>query len=148
MNTIPEGYHSLTPYIVVRDAAGAIELYRKALGAAEDSRMSLPNSDKIMHACLQIGSSKLFLCDENPEQGMPAPKDANSGSKFYLYVDDVDAQHKQAIAAGMTEVSAPMDMFWGDRMSVLTDPYGHTWDLATHIRDVSEEEMTAAMSQM
>ena len=110
--------------------------------------MTLPGTDKIMHACLQIGSSKLFLCDENPDQGMFAPKDASTGSKFYIYVDDVDAQHKQAVEAGMTEISAPMDMFWGDRMSVLTDPFGHTWDLATHVRDVGEEEMAEALAQM
>lgn len=148
MSTIPEGFHSITPYIVVSDAAVAIDLYKKALDATGENRIMMPGSDKIMHACLQIGSSKLFLCDENPEQGMLAPKDVSTGSKFYVYVDDVDAQHQQAIAAGMTEVSAPMDTFWGDRMSVLTDPYGHTWDLATHLRDVSEEEIAAAIAQM
>ena len=148
MNTAPEGFHSITPYITVNDAAAAIDLYKKALNATGDMRMTLPGTDKIMHACLQIGSSKLFLCDENPDQGMFAPKDASTGSKFYIYVDDVDAQHKQAVEAGMTEISAPMDMFWGDRMSVLTDPFGHTWDLATHVRDVGEEEMAEALAQM
>lgn len=148
MSTIPEGFHTITPYIAVNNAAEAIELYKNALDATEDGRMMMPDSDKIMHACLQIGASKLFLCDENPEQGMPAPKDVSSGTKFYVYVDDVDSQHQQAVVAGMTEISAPMDMFWGDRMSVLTDPYGHTWDLATHVRDVTEEEMAEAMAQM
>lgn len=148
MSTTPEGFHSITPYITVSNAAAAIDLYKKALNATDDMRMMLPGTDKIMHACLQIGSSKIFLCDENPDQGMLAPKDASTGSKFYIYVDDVDAQHKQAVAAGMTELSEPMDMFWGDRMSVLTDPFGHTWDLATHVRDVGEKEMAEALAQM
>ena len=148
MATRPEGFHAVTPYLVVADAAGAIDLYEKALGATEAHRMPLPGTDKIMHACVTIGDSKVFLCDELPGQGMLAPSGAGAGSKFYVYVDDVDAQHGQAVASGMTEISAPMDMFWGDRMSVLNDPYGHTWQLATHIRDVSEEEMAAAMAEM
>ena len=79
---------------------------------------------------------------------MFAPKDGQSGAKFYLYFDDVDARHQRALAAGMSEQSAPMDMFWGDRMSVVQDPFGHTWQLATHVRDVSEEEISKAMEEM
>ncbi len=148
MSKTPECFHTITPYIAVSNADAAIALYKSALNAQEEVRMTLPGSDRVMHACLQIGSSKLFLCDENPEQGMPAPKDTTCGSKFYLYVDDVDTAHQRAVAAGMIEISAPMDMLWGDRMSVLVDPFGHTWDLATHVRDVSEAEMAQAMVNM
>ena len=148
MSKTPEGFHTITPYIPVSDGAAAIETYKAALGAEELMRMPTPGSDRIMHACLQIGTSKLFLCDEYPDNGMPAPKNGSGGAHFYLYVDDVDAQHKTALAAGMTETMAPTDMFWGDRMSQLTCPQGHHWMLASHVRDVSPEEMAEAMSQM
>ncbi len=146
MPAIPEGFNTITPYIAVSNGNAAIELYEKALSAEAKNRMMMPGTDKIMHSCLQIGSSKLFLCDGN--DNMPAPKDGERGASFYLYFDDVDAQHKQAVAAGMTEVMAPTDMFWGDRMSTLKDPFGHSWSLATHTRDVSEEEMAKAMKAM
>ena len=148
MKNIPEGFHSVTPYLVLKDAAGAIELYTAAFGATSVNRMMMPGSDKIIHACLQIGSSKIFLCDEDPQQGMLAADDPDKGPRFYVYFDDVQQQHQQAVSAGMTEVSAPMEMFWGDAMSVLKDPYGVNWSLATHVRDVSEEEMAEAMAQM
>ena len=96
--------------------------------------MLMPGTSKVMHACLKIGSSKLFLCDEN--ENMKAPKGGAGGSQFYLYAADVDASHKQAKAAGMKELAAPSDMFWGDRMRSLLDPFGHRWDLATHVRDL------------
>ena len=148
MSSIPEGFQTITPHIVVSDGAKAIDLYKPAFEAEEIARVLTPGTGKILHACLQIGSSKLFLCDEVPEQKMLAPKGAESGAKFYLYFDDVDAQHQRAVAAGMIEQSAPMDMFWGDRMSVVEDPFGHTWQLATHVRDVSDEEIAKAMEQM
>ncbi len=97
-----------------------------------------------MHACMDIGTSKLFLCDEMPEQNMLA----GEGARFYLYFKDVDAQHRQAVDAGMKEISPPADLFWGDRISVVADPFGNEWTLATHVRDVSEEEMAEAMKQM
>ncbi|MGI9384175.1 MAG: VOC family protein [Methyloligellaceae bacterium] len=148
MSSTPEGFHTITPYVAVASGAEAIETYKAALGAQELMRMPAPDSDKIMHACLQIGTSKLFLCDEYPEKGMMAPKNGAGGAHFYIYVDDVDAQHQVALAAGMTETMAPDDMFWGDRMSELVCPFGHHWTLATHVRDVSPEEMAEAMSQM
>lgn len=147
MSGQPEGFHTITPYIAVDGASRAIDVYRRGLGAEELMRMPEPGTGRIVHACLQIGSSKLFLCDEIPEQGMVAPKEGVGGSHFYLYCDDVDAQHRTGLAAGMIEVSAPMDMFWGDRTAVLRDPFGHVWTLATHVRDVSEEEMAAAMKE-
>ncbi len=144
MSKIPEGFHTITPYLVVKDADKAIELYSSAFDGVEAMRMPAPDGKKIMHACMQIGSSMLFLCDEMPEQQMLA----GDGARFYLYFDDVDAQHKQAVDAGMKEKSPPADMFWGDRMSVVTDPFGNEWTLASHVRDVSEEEMAEAMKQM
>jgi PhnB protein len=142
---IPEGFHTITPYIVVSSGEAALKHYEKALGANVLHKMLMPGTSKIMHACLEIGSSKLFLCDEN--EGMTAPKGGVGGSQFYLYVADVDASHKQAKAAGMKELAAPNNMFWGDRMSSLIDPFGHKWNLASHVRDVSPEEMAAAVKQ-
>jgi len=143
----PEGFHSITPQITVSDGAAAIDLYKRALGAVEVGRFAMPGGNKIMHASLRFGDSTMFLNDPIPEMGQVAPKDGG-GSRFYLYVEDVDAQHKKAIAAGMTERSAPSDMFWGDRTSVLADRFGHSWTLATHKRDVTEAEMKKAMAAM
>ncbi|MFQ5626037.1 MAG: VOC family protein [Methyloligellaceae bacterium] len=143
--TAPDGFDTVTPYIVVKDGKGALALYEKAVGAEICGKLEMPGSDKIAHACFQIGSSKIFLSDENDQ--MPAPTDG-IGARFYIYVDDVDAQHKQALAAGMTEKAAPEDMFWGDRTAVLTCPYGHTWTIATHVRDVSPEDLAEAMKAM
>ena len=144
MSKIPEGFHTITPYLVLKNADKAIELYSSAFDGVEAMRMPAPDGKKIMHACMQIGSSMLFLCDEMPEQDMRA----GDGARFYLYFDDVDAQHKQAVGAGMTEKSPPTDMFWGDRMSVVNDPFGNEWSLASHVREVSEEEMAKAMQEM
>jgi PhnB protein len=143
----PEGFHSITPQITVSDAAAAIDLYKKALGASEVSRFNMPGTDKIMHACIAVGDSRIFLGDENPQMGQLAPKEGG-GARFYVYVQNVDTQHKQALAAGMKERAAPMDMFWGDRTSVLGDRFGQSWTLATHKREVSEPEMMKAMQEM
>jgi len=135
---IPEGFATITPSLNINGAAKAIETYMKALGAKELYRMECPSgSGKIMHACLQIGNSKIFLADTNPEMGCGAP----SNSSFYLYMDDVDAAFKQARSAGLDEMMAPSDMFWGDRTGTVKDSFGNNWTLATHVRDVSPEEM-------
>jgi len=144
----PEGFHSVTPQIIVSDGAAAIEHYKRALGATEMNRMMMPGTNKIMHACIRVGDSNIFLNDEMPQMGQTAPKDGVGGSRFYVYVQDVDATHKQAVAAGMKERSAPADMFWGDRTSVLADRFGHSWTLATHKRAPSEAEMKKAMAEM
>ena len=136
MPAIPEGFQTVTPSLIVKDAARAIDIYRKAFGAKEASRMEDPQSGKIVHACIDIGTSKVFLCDEIP--GMCA---AASGSSFYLYVPDVDAMFEQAKNAGLETKSPPADMFWGDRTGTLTDPFGVMWTVATHVRDVSPGEM-------
>jgi uncharacterized glyoxalase superfamily protein PhnB len=146
MSAIPEGFHTITPHLTVSDANKAIALYEAALGATNLGAMSFPDGKRIAHAMLQIGSSKLFINDEMPGMGA-APAGPDMGSKFYLYVEDVDAAHKRAIDAGMTEKSAPEDMFWGDRTSVVSDAFGQVWTFASHVRDVSMEEMQEAMKR-
>jgi PhnB protein len=140
MPAIPEDFTTLTPTLIVDGAAKAIELYKKAFSAKEVYRMECPESNKIMHACIEIGNSKLFLSDINPNMGAGTP----SVSTFYAYIDDVDASFKQAKQAGMQELFAVEDMFWGDRTGSVKDSFGTTWTLATHVRDVSPEEMEEA----
>jgi len=143
---IPDGYYSLTPYLVVKGAAEAIEFYAKAFGATETVRMPGPGG-RIMHAEVKIGNSMLMLADENPERGQLSPATlGGSGCSIMLYAADVDATFTQALAAGATEVMAPMDMFWGDRMGNIKDPFGHSWAIATHKEDVSPEEMGKRMA--
>lgn len=146
VKAIPEGYYSLTPYLVTKGAADAIEFYKKAFGAEELMRMPGPGG-RIMHAELKIGNSILMLSDENPERGYLSPTTiGGAGCSVMLYTDDVDATFKSALAAGATEDMAPMDMFWGDRMGNLKDPFGHNWAIATHKEDVSPEEMEKRMA--
>jgi len=137
---IPEGFSTVTPTLVCSDASKAIDLYTKALGAKEVYRMACPTSGKIMHACIQIGSSKIFLADASPEAGCGTP----TASNFYVYINDVDATFSQAKQAGLKETSAPQDMFWGDRVGNVKDQFGNSWTLATHVRDVSPQEMEEA----
>ncbi len=138
---MPEGFHTVTPSLTVPDGEAAIALYEKAFGANVLRKMPMPGGKKIMHACLQIGSSKIFVQDEMPN--MPGPKQRHAS--FYLYVPDVDAAHKRAMGAGMKELFAPADMFWGDRTSALADPFGNHWTFATHMRNPTEAEMAGAM---
>lgn len=144
MSAIPDGFHTLTPHLTVSDAKGAIALYEAALGATNLGVLEDPSGTKVVHAMVQIGSSRLFINDEMEGMGA-APTDLEQGAKFYLYVEDVDSAHARAIAAGMKEKSAPEDMFWGDRTSVVSDGFGQVWTFASHIRDVSMEEMAEAM---
>jgi PhnB protein len=138
---IPKGYHSLTPYLVVNDAKKAIEFYRRAFGAEEIMRNDGPGG-KITHAELKIGDSMLMLSDEMPGSGNRSPK-ALGGSPvgIFFYTDDVDRIFKQAVSAGAKADQEPSDMFWGDRYGKLTDPFGHNWNLATHIEDVAPQEL-------
>ncbi len=129
-----ETSQSVIPSLLLNGAAKAIELYKKALGAKEVYRMDGPGG-KIMHACIEIGNSKIFLGDTTAKMNTP------SSSSFYLYVDDVDTSFKQAKQAGLSEAWPVSDMFWGDRMGAVTDSFGIKWTLATHVRDVSPEEM-------
>lgn len=136
---VPAGFGAITASLTVSDARKAIDLYKKAFSAKEDYVMACPETDKVMHACLQIGNSKLFVADIMPGMDFPATM-----SSFYVYLDDVDAAFAQATKAGMTEAYAVNDMFWGDRTGTVTDPFGNQWTLATHVRDVPPEEMEKA----
>jgi len=142
---IPEGSHTITPNLIVKDAAKAIELYKKAFGAKELYRVDGPGG-KIMHAAIQIGDSQLFLADVMP--GMSAECATPSVSSFYLYFEDVDAMFKQAKQAGLSETHAVQDMFYGDRVGSVKDLFGIQWTLATHVRDVSPEEMEEGKKKM
>ena len=143
---IPDGYHSVNVVLTVDDAAKAIEFYKKAFGAKELSR--LPMGDKIGHAELQIGDTRVMLNDEFPERDNLGPK-ARGGSStgLIVYVEDVDNAFKKAIEAGGTQTMAVEDQFWGDRMGTLNDPFGHGWSLATHVEDVPESELPSRMQE-
>ncbi len=147
---IPDGYHTATPYLVVGDAARAIDFYKQAFGASELVRMGAPGG-KIGHAELKIGDSMIMLSDEMMGNRSPQTL-GGSPVSIFLYVENVDSVFNQAIDAGAKSDAAPTDMFWGDRFGKLTDPFGHVWSIATHIEDVSPEEMEKrtqqAMAQM
>jgi len=143
---IPDGYNSVTPYLIVDDAERAIQFYAQAFGAEEKFR--LPMGEKIGHAEIKIGDSFVMLADEFPDMGHLGPnKRGGPTSSIVLYVEDVDSSFEQALNAGAKEQRPVQDQFWGDRMGTLTDPFGHQWSLATHVEDVSEEEMQARMEQ-
>ena len=143
---VPAAYQTITAHIVLDDCAKAIELYRKAFGAKEALRMSSPGG-KIVHAEVQVGTSRLMMSDEMPPMpGQPgvykSPKAAGlNTAALFLYVDDVDKWFDRALKAGCTVRSPLMDMFWGDRFGQVIDPFGHTWGMATHTEDVSAAEM-------
>ena len=151
VSPIPKGYHTATPYLIIRGAAQAIEYYQKAFGAREITRMAGPDG-KIMHAEIQIGDSMIMLADENPAWDVKSPQ-ALGGSpvSVFLYVPDVDATFQQAVTHGATANMPVQDMFWGDRFGKLTDPFGHVWEVATHKEDLTLEEIMErskkAMSQ-
>lgn len=143
---IPDGYSSVTPYLIVDDAKRALEFYRDAFGAEEKFR--LPMGDRIGHAEIRIGDSFVMLADEFPEMGHLGPN-ARGGptSSILLYVENVDSAFRKALDAGAREERPVQDQFWGDRMGTLRDPFGHQWSLATHVEDVPEAEMEARMRQ-
>jgi PhnB protein len=150
---IPDGYTTVTPYLVVKGAAQALEWYGKAFGAEEVMRMPMPDG-RLMHAEMRIGNSMIMLGDEFPEMGGNRSPQSLGGTPvgICLYVKDVDAVFQQAVAAGAKAKMPPADMFWGDRYGKVADPYGHEWSLATHKEDVPPEEMgkraQTAMAQM
>ena len=141
-NAIPEGYHSVTPYLAVKDAAQAIDFYKRAFGAQEVARMPGPGGKGVMHAEIKIGDSHVMLSDEFPGAGTSSPQSLGGTTcQLFLYVPNVDSAFQQAISAGAKSAMAPTDMFWGDRYGKLSDPFGHQWGLATHKEDVSPQEM-------
>ena len=139
---IPEGFHTLTPHLVVKGAGPAIEFYKKAFGAEELGRLNATDGQSVMHADLKIGDSHVFLVDEFPEMGCRGPESiGGTPVTIHMYVDDVDAAFGKAVAAGATVQMPLADMFWGDRYGVLTDPFGHSWSMASHKEDLTPEEI-------
>lgn len=144
---IPEGYHTVTPHIVVRGAEEAIAFYARAFGAEETVRMPGPGG-KLLHAEVRIGDSVVMLSDEFPEMGARSPQSIGGTSGgLMLYVNDVDAAFARAVGAGATAEMPPQDMFWGDRYGKLRDPFGHSWSLATHVEDLDPDEMMRRMQE-
>lgn len=148
---VPDGFHRVTPHLVVRNASALIEFYKKAFGAVEKGRAPGPDG-KIMHAAIQIGDSIVFLNDEFPEMGAVSPADAKSTPvTIHLYVEDADKQYQQALAAGATVVMPLADQFWGDRYGIVKDPSGHQWSIGSHMEDLTpaqiEERMAKAFAQ-
>lgn len=144
VKAIPEGYHSITPFLVVKNCADAIEFYKKAFDAEERYRMNMPDG-KVGHAELKIGDSVLMLADEFPEMKFLSPKSiGGSPVSMYVYVQDVDTMFNNAVTAGGIVLDGVKDQFWGDRHGRLEDPYGHLWSIATHKKDLSPDEMKRA----
>jgi PhnB protein len=139
---VPDGFHTITPHLTVRDANRALEFYKQAFGA-EVLGVAPGPGGKVLHASLKIGDSMLMLNDEFPEfGGDPAPTAGRgTGVALHIYLDNVDAAFERAVSAGATVKMPLMDQFWGDRYGVVIDPFGHRWSLATHTRDMSREEM-------
>lgn len=147
-NYLPEGYHCVIPYLHVHDAKAAIEFYKKAFDAQEVMRMPSPDG-RIMHAELKIGDAHIMLADECPERGVKGPKTVGGTPvTIMIYVPNVDQVVKQAVQAGAHLDREVADQFYGDRNGGVTDPFGHVWFVATHVKDVTPEEMKQAMAQM
>jgi len=141
VNPIPEGYHSVTPYLSIKGAAKAIDYYKEVFGATELFRMAGPDG-KIGHAEIKIGNSRIMLADEFPEMEFVSPQTlGGTPVGLMIYIDDVDTIYNQAISAGATEVKPLQDQFYGDRSGTLKDPFGHVWTVATHVEDVSPDEL-------
>ena len=144
---VPAGYHTATPYLVVRGGARAIDFYKKAFGAQERFRLSRGDSGGIAHAEIAIGDSHVMLADESPEAGSRSPESlGGSPASVFLYVEDVDDVFRKAVAAGAKPTLTPQNMFWGDRYAKVSDPFGHQWQIATHVEDVPPAEMERRMA--
>jgi PhnB protein len=142
---IPEGYHTLTPFLTVRNAERAIEFYKQAFGAQARGVAKGPDG-KVMHAELKIGDSVIMLSDEYPEFGSLSPQSVGgSPMGLHIYIENVDAAFDRAVKAGAQVEMPVMDQFWGDRYGKLKDPFGHKWSIATHVKDVSADEMKRSM---
>jgi PhnB protein len=149
---VPEGYHTVTPYLTVENAADAIEFYKRAFGATEKVRMNAPDGS-VGHAEIQIGDARVMISDPFPQSSVRPPTEVGkTTASIFLYVDDVDALFKQAVGAGATVEMELENMFWGDRFGTVVDPFGHVWSIASHVEDVAPEEIEergkAAMAAM
>lgn len=140
-SAMPDGYATVTPSLVLKNCAKAIELYKKAFGAEQLDRINYSNGGGVMHATIKIGNSIIMMGDETPH--MKA-----AGANFYLYVPDVDKAMKQAEEAGLKNVMPPEDMFWGDRLGCVVDEFGVQWSIATHVKDVSAEDLEKGAKKM
>jgi uncharacterized glyoxalase superfamily protein PhnB len=146
-NATPKGYHSVTPTLIIRDAAAAIEFYKRVFDAAEIGRVDGPDG-KVMHAEIRIGDSIVMLGEENVEWGMKSPLSLDGvPSSLYLYVEDADKSFERAVEAGASVRFPLEDTFWGDRFGKVADPFGHEWGLATRVREVSKEELRRAAQE-
>jgi len=147
VKAIPDGMHTVTPHLVCDGAAEAIDFYVKAFGATELCRIPSPNG-KLMHGAIRIGDSMIFLHDEFPDHGALGPKARGGASvTIHLQVEDADAAFERAVAAGATAKMPVAEMFWGDRYGNVVDPWGHSWSVATHVRDVPMEDLQKAAQQ-
>ncbi len=145
---VPAGYHTVTPYLIIKGAARAIDFYKQAFGATELMRFPGPDG-KVAHAEIKIGDSPIMLGDEAPQMNAVSPQSlGGTPVGILLYVEDVDTMFNRAVAAGATVERPVQDQFYGDRSGTLTDPFGHKWTLATHKEDVSHEEMQRRMQAM
>jgi PhnB protein len=145
VKAIPEGHHTITPYLVVKNAAQAIEFYKKAFGAEESFSMNGPDGKSIVHAQLKMGDSVFMLADEFPQMNSLSPESiGGSPVSIYVYVEDVDSVFNQAVSAGATVLNPVMDMFYGDRWGYIKDPFGHLWSIATHKKDLTPDELRKA----
>jgi PhnB protein len=148
VKSVPDGYHTVTPYLIINGAAQALEFYKRAFGAAETVRMPDPKG-RIAHAEIKIGDSMVMLADEHHEMGHRGPRTLGGTSvSILLYVPDVDTVFDRAIKAGAKSQRPVADQFYGDRMGTLEDPFGHVWTIGTHIEDVSAEEMKRRMAAL
>ncbi len=142
---IPQGVHTVTPNLVIRGCARAIEFYQRALGAKEVSRFPAPDGKSVWHAELRIGDSVVYMNDEMPGMGAHAPDQEHPASVgMWIHVADCDAAFRRAVQAGGKSTTEPTDMFWGDRVASITDPFGYIWNFSTHVKDLSQEEMRRA----
>ena len=139
---IPDGYNSVSAYLVVKNAGEALDFYQKAFGAETHGRMAGPDGKSTLHAEMRVGNSMVMLTDENPQWDLKSPETlGGTASSLHIYVDDADKAYQRALDAGCTVKAPLMDAFWGDRHGKVQDPYGHTWGIATHVEDVAPDEM-------
>jgi len=145
---IPDGYHSITPMLIVKDGLKAIEYYKKVFGAMDKGTMMMPDNKSVAHAELMIGDSKIMLSDEFPEMKSLSPTTiGGTPVSLYLYVEDVDKTFNLAVAEGGKSLFPVQDRFYGDRHGTIQDPFGHIWSIATHIKDLTKEEMKKAAEE-
>ena len=148
VDAIPKGFSSVTPHLVIKDCAKALDFYVKALGAHEIYRSMMPDG-RVMHAMIQVGNSIVMMADEFPEMGAVGPNKLGGTSvALHVYTEDADKLFKKAVDAGAAPIMPISDTFWGDRYGQIQDPYGHRWAIATHTKDVSPQEMEKAAKEM